>query len=276
VRRAVRFQGDDLAVEDRFAYGQRAHVLDDLGDRSRDLAQVAREHPDVIAGLVDLNASAIELPFEREIVRDGGPGLVEIGGRLRQHRLDRLKDLNGESLQPRLAVDERRVRHRRKRAGHHRRSPDSGRGYVARAGHRFEQHAFERALSELAHQQPGQEVLFLAGGFAQQIAQQARPLSRRPSSSRTGDPSKGLVHVDERERGSVSRFCRLRLPDRRVPQSHPPLTRLAGKKTDGDVDFLRGESPKERGEMADLHEPAARFRDSCARRHQAVKKHRRK
>jgi hypothetical protein len=80
MRRAVAAKRNRFAIEDDVARGQRPCGLDDLGDRRADIAKVARVDVDLVAGLVHLDARAIELEFERrlaEIAQRGVDAVAE-------------------------------------------------------------------------------------------------------------------------------------------------------------------------------------------------------
>jgi hypothetical protein len=55
---------------------------------------------------VHLDARAIELPFERDIVFEIAKRLLDAGRRVRQHRLHGPEDLNSETSEARLSFDE--------------------------------------------------------------------------------------------------------------------------------------------------------------------------
>ncbi len=65
VRPSIRLQSDDLALENELSRRERPCHLDHLGHGGGDIVERARVHPHILAALVDLNASAIQLPLER-------------------------------------------------------------------------------------------------------------------------------------------------------------------------------------------------------------------
>ena len=87
-RATVRAESDRLAVEDRRPRIQCQHGLDDLGHAIRDLRKIAREHPHVVSRPVDLDARPVELPLD-DRRGDAVEGGCDVGGGLRQHRLQR-------------------------------------------------------------------------------------------------------------------------------------------------------------------------------------------
>ena len=64
LRRAIGLERNRLAVENQLRHRARAHGGDDLGRRGGHVVAIAREYPHVVAGLVHLDARAVELPLE--------------------------------------------------------------------------------------------------------------------------------------------------------------------------------------------------------------------
>ncbi len=179
MRRPVGAQGDRFAVEDDLACGQRACRLDDFRHGDADVAQVARVDTHVVAGLVHLDARAIELVFERRLAKISKSGF-NVRGRVGEHRLDRRERLDDQRLQRRFAFDERRPGDRRERAGEHRRAPDGRRRDLRRARDGFDEHALECALAKLAKEETRQEVLLGFGGALEQASQRFGSRPGRP------------------------------------------------------------------------------------------------
>ena len=119
---AVAAEGNDFAVHDQIAHVERAHRVHDLGDGRCHVAQIAREHANLIAALVDLDTCAIELPLERDVVAQLSERIVHVFGRLREHRLNRLKQLHTEVGKAGVTAEEGGPRDGGKRAGHHHRA----------------------------------------------------------------------------------------------------------------------------------------------------------
>ncbi len=92
MRPTVLLQRQDFAVQDDRLNRQRVRHLDQLGHTGGDVVETAREDPHILAQHMDLDAGAVELPFDR---RRGDP-LQRFGDarrRLSQHRLHRLTHL---------------------------------------------------------------------------------------------------------------------------------------------------------------------------------------
>ena len=123
-----------------------------------------------------LDPRAIELPLDRHVTAKLIERLVHVIGRLRQHRLDGLKELDTETSQARFAGNECRPGDWRKRAGHHHRPPDGGGADVCCPGDCIDEDRFECPLPQLACQQSDDEVLFRACGLPQEFA---KPLVAR-------------------------------------------------------------------------------------------------
>ena len=67
------------------------------------------------------------------------------------------------------APSQRGSRHRAEIAFVHRRTAHFGRRHAGRGRDRVDHHACERALAQLAHQQPQQEFLLVLGGASEQL-----------------------------------------------------------------------------------------------------------
>ena len=115
-----------------------------------------------------LDARAIELVFEHRLAEQRH-GLVHIGRRVGEHRLDRLKRPEEEAREPGTAFGQRHARDGRQRAGQHRGAvPDAGRGKIRGPRDRVHEHPFEGALPQVAGNQPDDEILLDARRAGQQ------------------------------------------------------------------------------------------------------------
>ena len=152
------------------------------------------------------------------------------GGRLGQHRLDGLERPKDE-----LRQAPRRRRRARPRAtdaevaGEHRRAADAAGRHAGGARDRVDQDAFERALAQLAEQQPDEEILLVARRAAEQLAQQRGARVGRSGAGERRDAFEGGVDFDESSDGASAGGTS------RIPESsgaanlHPPLARLAAQ-----------------------------------------------
>jgi len=82
----------------------RPHRLDDLRNRRCDVVQPPGEDPHLAAGLVDLDARPVQLELERRIAHPA-ESLVQVLGRLREHRLHRTEQLDPVAVQPGASFD---------------------------------------------------------------------------------------------------------------------------------------------------------------------------
>ena len=183
MRSAVGSKRDHFAVEDRFTRSELSDRLHDFRHRRRDVAKVACEHADVIAALVDLNARAIQLPLERHVTAKLIECLVHVIGRLRQHRLNRLKELDTETSQPGSPATSAALATGASVPAIITARRDGGRADVGCPGDGIDEDRFERPLPQLACQQADDEVLFRACGLPKKFAKPLvaqRPLRRRP------------------------------------------------------------------------------------------------
>ena len=194
LRPAVGPQDDGFAVEQDVACRHRAHDLDHFRHRDGHIPEVARIHANLVADLVRLDAGAVELVLERGFAQIGQRG-ANVGGRVGEHRLDRLERLQDESLQGRLALAEGGAGDRCDRAGEHRRPAYLRRGQAGRPRDRVNQNAFERPLPDFAEQQSRDEILLVARRPPEQIAQQLGAGTSRAGPGGRAQPIENAVHV---------------------------------------------------------------------------------
>src|SRR5947199_210203 len=119
-RRAVRPQRDDLAVEDELARRQGLDGLDQLGHGRGDVVPPAREDADLLPGLVDLDAGAVQLQLEGGLA-EPLQGLGDVPRRRGEHGLEGAQQLEAETVEPGPPLDEHGPRHGRQLAGEHER-----------------------------------------------------------------------------------------------------------------------------------------------------------
>ncbi len=199
LRPPVLAQGEHLAVKDDLARGHHADRLDDLGNGVRDLLEAAREDPHVAARLVDLHARAVELELEGGPVETGQGG-ADVVGRLGEHGLERLEDLEGEGGQRRLAVAQHGAGDLLQVAGEHERPPHAVPLDAGGAAHRLDHDAVQRALAQLAEDQAHQEALLEIGRGRKEPCQPLGARSRRPRPRDRGQRAERPVDVPDRQR----------------------------------------------------------------------------
>ena len=102
-RRAIGLERQNLAVEDQRTGWHRPHGFDDFGDGRCHGTQRAREHQHLVAGLVDLNAGAVEFVLERRFAQRR-QRLADIVGGVSQHRLHGLQNAEAEGVECRGAA----------------------------------------------------------------------------------------------------------------------------------------------------------------------------
>ena len=92
---------DCLAVENHIADVEGAHCFDELRYAGRDVVKSAGEYVHVVAGPMQLNPDAVELPFQchRAALRRLREGSHDIGCRLGEHRQDRSTNLETNGAQ---------------------------------------------------------------------------------------------------------------------------------------------------------------------------------
>ena len=230
---------DRFAVENDLSRRDHTRGLDDLGHRGGHIAQAARVHAHVVAGFVHLDARAIEFVFERRLA-ELVQGLVDVGGRPGQHGPDRLKRPDDERVKRAVASGHRRCRNRRERPREHGRPPETGRRDIPGTRHGLEQNRFERALTQLAKQEPDEKILLVPRGPPQQIAQGSGFRGRRSRPGMRGDAFEGGIDVAEVERGSLGRCRCARFVDGSATNPDPSLTRGAAQKGNRDLELGGG------------------------------------
>src|SRR5439155_4540773 len=90
VRPAVGTKRDRFAVQDHGLGRKPPDGFDDLGDAPAYVGEVSGEYPNLVTKAMDLDAGAVELPFDRGRT-DPTDRLLEILGGLGEHRKDRTK-----------------------------------------------------------------------------------------------------------------------------------------------------------------------------------------
>ena len=127
---AVLAQRDRLAVEHDRADRERAGDGHDLRQAVGDVVERPRVDRHVVAGPVDLDAGAVELPVDRR-GRDLADRARDVGRRAGEHRGQRPPDLERDGVEPVAAFGERDRGDRAEVAAQHQRAP-YGRGGDAR------------------------------------------------------------------------------------------------------------------------------------------------
>ena len=173
------------------------------GTERGDVVERARENPDVVAGLVHLHARAVELVLERRVAE-------RVQARRRHRRPNRRASAGPAASAATANRVERALRRRsapRARpwpqiAGDHHRAPQPRRPAVRAPRDGVDQHAFERALTQLAVEEPAREIAAPPPSPAQTRprAVPALVLSMIPRRSHGRQGSKGCVDVADGER----------------------------------------------------------------------------
>ena len=191
----------------------------------------------------------------------------------REHRAHRPPDLQPEGRQRRAAARQRRGRHRAQRAAQHHRPAHVRDRHRRGPGDRVGHHPLQRALPQLAGQQPEQESLFALGGPAEQLTDQRLARGRRTLPGHRPDRRERRVHLGQSQRGdrrgrNPSRstaqptpICRCgSSPDRyatAIGTSSGPASRsAAGQHVDlGQPGAGRGHGLRHLGDLSEQHPP---------------------
>ncbi len=198
-RPPVRAQGERLALDHGLPDGQRARPLDDLGQAGRDVLELPREDPDLVAGTVDLEPRAVDLVLEGSLA-ETGERFLRVPGRAREHRRDRREQPQREAGEAGRALLEGGAGERAEVGRVHGRAPDVGRREPRRPRDRVGHDAVERALADLAEEQLDEEPAAGLVGGLEQRPETAQPPLGRAGSRQGGDLGETLVETRERER----------------------------------------------------------------------------
>ena len=211
---------DGFAVEDQRVRGEVAHRGDDLGEPFGDVVEVPGVHAHLVVGAVHLDARAVELPFDRGEAGRGERLRHVFRGR-RKHRQDRSQHVERDLRERVGATGEREVRGDAQVAAQHGGALHDGTRDVRRAGDRVGHHSFERALPQLAEEQPAEEV-----GLGGCRAGEQRGEEVAPGADRTG--TGGVAHGIDRVRDIADGQDRLAVvPGVEVAQRRPTDTDAA-------------------------------------------------
>ena len=228
---AVRAQRQRLAVQDQRPHRQASGHFDQLGYAAGDVVQAARKDADIGAEDVDLHPRTVELPFDRR-GRGAPQGFGDALGRLGEHRLERLANLQSKRAQASGAVAQASLGHRAEIAPNHDRAAYIGKRNAHRARQRVLHHAFECALAELTHDQPPEKCLLFGCRACEQAHQVAAAFSLRVTAGELADGLQGGVDFHQAERGRLG--WRRQIAHRRVAHADLALAQLAGQKRHAD------------------------------------------
>ena len=170
--------------------GQRPRDGDDAGEAVGDVVEVAGVDAHVVAGAVDLDAGAVELPLHRR--RAGvAERLGDVGGAGGQHRLDRVSTASRTASSASRALVQRQRGGAAEVAREHRGAPDDGERHVGRLGDGVGHHPGQRALAQLAGEQPADEVRLGLGGAREEVGEQRLARRHRPGAGGAGQRRSG-------------------------------------------------------------------------------------
>ena len=159
---------DRLPVGDEVPSRQATYVVHDLGQSCGHVVKRASKQADVRSTAMDLHAGAVELPFHPGLATEPGQRFLRTFRGLGEHRPDRAADLQPEVGEGRTASGQRRGGDGRKIAPKHRRPAHVGERHLRGVGNRVGHDPEQRALPELAAQQPSQEGLLTLGSGGEQ------------------------------------------------------------------------------------------------------------
>ena len=274
LRPAARAQRDRLAVQDRLAHRQALHRGDDLRHGRGHIVQAAAEHAHLAARLVRLDAGAIELVLERRATKRA-ERILDVGRGLGEHRLDRSEQLDPEAVHACPALRERGLGDHPEVTGHHDGAPDVADREPGGFGDRLDHQAFERALAQLAEQQPDQKILLVGGRAGKQLTQQPRALGAGALAADLDEAIQRRVEIGKRERGCGGRGRAARCAQGRMADADPALARHAREHADRGVDPGGRAAAEEARQLLDLEQSPGTRGDPPRGQDDVVQLHRR-
>jgi hypothetical protein len=216
----------------------------------RDVVEVAGVDADVLIPAVDLDPDPVELPFHRRTI-EAPDRLGHARGGGGEHRKDGPEDLEPHAAKPTLALGDRDLGGAHEIAREHQRTARKLAGDLGRFRDRVDHQPGERALPQLAREQPSYEVGFLLGRPAEERAENQLTLCRRSSARRVLNLGDRAVEIVNRQRCLCGRRP-LDAVNGRVADADSALPGHAGEEADRDRDLALVEPPQEPGEDGDL------------------------
>ena len=183
---------------------------------------------------MDLDARAVELAVDHALA-DLLHGLLQRRRRRGEHRLDRPADLQPEAVQALLAFAQRRLGDDPRITAQHRRAVDRRARDAGRHRDRVGHHARQRALADLAGDQPAQERLLVLGRAGEELDDRVAPRRLRSSTGLLGDVLQREIDITNLQRRLGRR--RREVLQRRPANTRAPLAQLAAQVGDGGLDL---------------------------------------
>ena len=204
-----------------------------------------------------LHARPVELVFERRGPERREPAR-DVLGRAREHRAHGLEQPQLEARESRRAVRERGRGHGRDSAREHDRAAHVRGRQPGGRGDRVAHHAFERALAQLADEQPREEALLALGRVTKQRLEDLAPAIRAALARDARESLEPCARRADRERRVRRGRNAAQVVDRRGTEPEPPARQRAREPRDRGLALVGAERAQARDEQLDLREPAAR------------------
>ena len=149
-----------------------------------------------------LQPRAVELPLDARPGRCARWRVVDVAGRLGEHRLDRSEHREAEAREAGAALGERRCGHRRKLAREHHRPANVCCRDLGRPRDRLDHDSLERALPELAVERPAEKPLLGRRRPSEESQQLVPALCLRAGAGGRSDTPEGSVDLENLEGGA--------------------------------------------------------------------------
>jgi hypothetical protein len=270
-RAVVPVERDHLAVQDGRLHRELPQRIDELGNSTGHVGEVAGEGADVVAAAVKLQPGAVELPLERGRTNPR-ERILEVVGRLGEHRLERAKQRQPEALERLPASRRGGGRDGAEVGDHHQRAPNIRGRDLGRPRDRLDHHAGERSLAELPREERDEESLLVFGRAREEVLQLLPPELLRPPPRGIANPPQGRVYVEQLERRPGRRRSG-QLAKRGPADADRPVQELPREVGDGDGHLRGVEAPDTRGQQLDLAQASLRARDVGRRPCELVEQH---
>ena len=276
---AVVGPADGLAVEHELRGRERPDERHDARQPARHVVEVAGEEVHLVAVAVGLDAGAVELPLHRRAAELGGPRELErLGDRAgggRQHRLDRRADRESDGIERGGATTVERDGGRRRQVAREHRGPSHHGDRDARgAGHGVGHERFQRALAELAEEEPPQQVGLGGRRPSEQLVEDRGAGGHRTGPGRRRELIEGRVDISDLERRLLGRAGVGQTAHRRPPDADASLAGAAREDRHHNGHLVGFQLPEQLGEGGHLGEPrpgggrrVRRRRHRCEPRH---------
>ncbi len=231
LRSAVGSQRDHFTVQHQATRRERATELDDLGQRLRELVSIAGIQGNALAFFVQLNACAVELVLDsgRRGARKRLGGAL---GRLREHWTQWPKQADGKCRELGFPSAKRGECYVSRTAREQHGFANRFAGHARGGAERIEHDALERALAQLAQNQPRHEITFFRIQASEERREQALALAGHAFAGEIFECLKHRIELEHTDFRALRLGLCAHARQGAIAQPEPPLTQLAAQEAD--------------------------------------------